>query len=146
MERNDIRWEQRFTNYKKALAKLSDAVTSAKEENLSELEKEGLVQRFEYTYELAWKTLQDLLRYKGYTDIAGPNIVLTQAFSDGYIDDDTGWRGLKKSRELASHTYNQETADEIVESITQTYWSLLKKLEARLEQERYGRQTTLFNE
>jgi nucleotidyltransferase substrate binding protein (TIGR01987 family) len=146
MESNDIRWEQRFSNYRKALAKLSDAVKKAKQEELSELEEEGLVQRFEYTFELAWKTLQDLLRYKGYIDISGPNVVLNQAFVDGYIPNSLGWRSMKKSRELSAHTYNQETADEIVESIVDTYWDLLKELEERLEKERYGRQTNLFDE
>lgn len=144
MEGNDIRWEQRFSNYKKALAKLSNAVGRAKDEALSELEEEGLIQRFEYTYELAWKTLQDLLRFKGYINISGPNVVLNQAFADGYIMDDTGWSALKKSRELASHTYNEETANEITEAIIQLYWDLFKKLEERLDQEHYGRQTTLF--
>jgi nucleotidyltransferase substrate binding protein (TIGR01987 family) len=145
MESDDVRWEQRFNNYKKALARLTNAVSKANEEELSELEQEGLVQRFEYTFELAWKTVQDLLRYKGYIDLNGPNVVLAQAFTDGYIADSTAWRSMKKSRELSSHTYDQETADEIVESIVRIYWGLLKKLEERLEEERYGRQTNLFD-
>lgn len=144
MESKDIRWQQRFTNYKKALAKLSDAVQRADQEKLSELEEEGLIQRFEYTYELAWKTLQDLLHLKGY-DFSGPNVVLAQALADGYIADSAGWKALKKSRELSSHTYDQETAEEIVTSICQVYWKLLKNLEDRLEEERSGRQINLFD-
>jgi nucleotidyltransferase substrate binding protein (TIGR01987 family) len=142
----DIRWEQRFANYKKALARLSEASGRAMTEELTELEEEGLIQRFEYTYELAWKTLQDLLRYKGYTDISGPKDVLNQAFLDGYIKGEVGWRAMKKSRELSSHTYNQETAEEIVDSVVATYWQLLKDLDVRLEEERLGRQTTIFDE
>lgn len=75
MQHQDIRWQQRFANYQKALQKLT-AVVGVIQQNglasLSELEVEGLIQRFEYTYELAWKTLQDLLRANGYLDIAGP--------------------------------------------------------------------------
>src|SRR4051812_49245797 len=97
---NDIRWQQRFANYRKALAKLSEVVTGRSYETLSDLEKEGLVQRFEYTFELAWKTLQDLLIYKGYQDISGPNPVLQQSLKDGYISDEKHWREMKKSREL----------------------------------------------
>lgn len=73
----DIRREQRFMNYKKALARLQ-AVQANELPSLSELEKEGLIQRFEYTYELAWKTLQDFLRYIGYIDFAGPNATLSR--------------------------------------------------------------------
>jgi nucleotidyltransferase substrate binding protein (TIGR01987 family) len=94
----DIRWQQRFSNFKKALLKLEQVAVDRDYATLSELEKEGLIQRFEYTYELAWKTLQDLLRYKGYIDIAGPNPVLEQALADGYIVSEQLWRNMKKSR------------------------------------------------
>ncbi|GAA4449445.1 nucleotidyltransferase substrate binding protein [Nibrella saemangeumensis] len=121
VDNTDVRWIQRFTNYKKALAKLSSVVEKTKLDDLSELEKEGLIQRFEYTFELAWKTLQDLLNYKGYKDIAGPNPVLSQALQDGYITDAEQWRMMKKSRELTSHTYNSDTADGISENIFTSY-------------------------
>jgi len=132
----DIRWEQRFSNFKKALAKLESVVLHTAYEDLSELEKEGLIQRFEYTFELAWKTLQDLLEYKGYQDITGPNPVLEQSLKDGYITNESQWRRMKKSRELTSHTYNSETADEIAGNIVNLYFKLLKDLELRLEGER----------
>ena len=141
MENKDIRWEQRFANYKKALAKLAEVAETKEVTQLSELEREGLIQRFEYTYELAWKTLQDFLRSKGYLDIAGPNAVLTQSFQDGYIVDGDGWRRMKKSRELSSHTYDSEAAEAIIAS----YFRLLKQLGQRLEQDMSGFQPSLFS-
>jgi nucleotidyltransferase substrate binding protein (TIGR01987 family) len=135
MEQKDIRWIQRFSNFKKALAKLSEAAAIQKR---SELEQEGLIQRFEYTYELAWKTLQDLLHDIGYNDIAGPTPVLTQALEDGYIKDRKGWQKMKKSRELTSHTYDSETAEEIAEDIIDTYIFLFNDLKERLEAEQQG--------
>lgn len=144
MQDKDIRWEQRFMNFKKALAKLSEVIED-REDDLSELETEGMIQRFEYTYELAWKTLQDLLRYKGYVDIAGPNPVLEQAFKDGYLTDAEGWKAMKKSRELTSHTYNPETAEAIAESIRLSYYKLLDDLAKRLDTERDSQQNSLFN-
>ncbi len=144
MERNDIRWEQRFANFKKALAKLVEVARLETIDDLSELEREGLIQRFEYTYELAWKTLQDCLRYKGYVDIAGPTPVLEQAFQDGYITDGEGWRRMKKSRELTPHTDNSDTADEIAKSIHHEYYPLLQQLEVSLEEDRSGNQLSLF--
>jgi len=131
----DIRWEQRFENYKKALAKLKEIAVDRSYDTLTEIEKEGLIQRFEYTFELSWKTLQDLLAYKGYEDIAGPNPVLEQALKDGYIKDEKQWRNMKKSRELTSHTYNSDVADDIANKIVETYYHLLEALHSRLEKE-----------
>lgn len=103
--------------------------------SLSDLEKEGLIQRFEYTYELSWKTLQDFLRYKGYTDFAGPNATLSLALQDGYITDVNGWRKMKKSRELMSHTYDEGQVDLIAIDIAGIFADLLKQLCIRLEKE-----------
>lgn len=146
MEDLDIRWQQRFANYKKALAKLSEVV-EGRDDDLSELEQEGLIQRFEYTFELAWKTLQDLLHHKGYLNISGPSPVLDQAFRDGYIVDAEGWKAMKKSRELTSHTYNSETAEGIASSIRLSYHDLLADLAAKLEEERNsGRKISIFTQ
>jgi nucleotidyltransferase substrate binding protein (TIGR01987 family) len=144
MNNPDIRWEQRFSNYKKALAKLGEVVETRTVDELSELEAEGLIQRFEYTYELAWLTLQDLFRAKGYTGVAGPNAVLKQAFLVGVITDEEGWRSLKDSRQLTSHTYDEETAERVVGDIFLTYFGLLKQLETDLEEERSGSQLSIF--
>jgi nucleotidyltransferase substrate binding protein (TIGR01987 family) len=141
----DIRWEQRFSNYRKALAKLEEGIKTLQLEELNELEKEGLIQRFEYTYELAWKTLQDLLKFKGYLDIAGPNPTLQQAFQDGYIQDGNVWKNMKKSRDLSTHTYDEETAENIYESIRNWYFDAFKALEKKLENERRGKQGELFS-
>lgn len=144
MENKDVRWEQRFSNYKKALGKLGEVALHKKIGELSELEIEGMIQRFEYTYELAWKTLQDLLKEKGYLDIVGPNPVIERAFADGYISNGEVWKKMKQSRELTSHTYNSETANDIAEAIIESYYKLLKALEDKLEEERFGKQSNLF--
>ena len=95
----DIRWIQRYTNFHRACQRLLE-VTEADRflEDLSELEQEGLVQRFEYTFELAWKVLQDVLTFKGYEFMAGPNGTLKLAFEDGIIADHDAWRQMLKAR------------------------------------------------
>ena len=118
-EDKDLRWIQRLSNLKKAFLKLKEAVEG---EDLNELEKEGMMQRFEYTFELAWKTLQDLLEEKGYVGIKGPAPVIQQAFQDGYIENGEEWMKLKKSRENTSHTYNKEVAEEIAGNIAHIYY------------------------
>jgi nucleotidyltransferase substrate binding protein (TIGR01987 family) len=132
----DIRWHQRFSNYKKALSKLAEVAENREFDQLSELEKEGLIQRFEYTFELAWKTLQDLLRFKGYMDISGPNPVLDQSFKDGYINNAESWKKLKKARELTSHTYNSETADEVSMAVLNEFYPLFVDLLQKFENEK----------
>jgi nucleotidyltransferase substrate binding protein (TIGR01987 family) len=117
------------------LCKLEKVAKTKAAFDLSHLEQEGLIQIFEYTYELAWKTLQDFLRLKGYVDIAGPNPVIHQAFQDGYITDGNAWKKMKTARELSSHTYDESTADEIAGNILDTYYFSLLALKNRLESE-----------
>ena len=85
-EQKDIRWIQRYANFHKACGRLLEVTEADRSSiNLSELELEGLVQRFEYTFELSWKVLQDLLLYKGYEFMLGPNGTMKMAFEDGLI-------------------------------------------------------------
>lgn len=123
---------------------MEEVVSSKKLSDLSDLEKEGLIQRFEYTNELAWKTLQHLFKHKGYQDILGPTPVLEQALSDGYITDAANWKRLKKSRELTSHTYDSKTAEEIAGDIYCDYFNLLSALAQKLSEERLGSQKSFF--
>jgi nucleotidyltransferase substrate binding protein (TIGR01987 family) len=128
----ETRWRQRYANFQKALTLLENAVDM---NEYSDLEREGLIQRFEYTVELAWKTLQDLLGTKGYDDVKGPKPVIKQAFQDGYILEGDAWLEMWNSRTLASHTYDDETAIEIVEKIKIKYYYLLDDLDKKLAKE-----------
>ena len=131
----DIRWHQRFNSFNKAFNQLERFV--AKEE-LNEMEEQGLIKAFEYTYELSWKTLQDMLKEKGYSDIVGPRPVIEQCFQDGYIIKGKEWLRMHNSRNLTSHTYDKETAEEIVKAIRNDYFDLFRELQIRLEKEKYG--------
>lgn len=129
----DIRWLQRYDSFNRACARILEVTESGiSADDLSELEKEGLIQRFEYTFELAWKTLQDLLKHWGYQDISGPNPVLQKAFETGILTGAERWRRMVKARNTTSHTYNEGDADEIVEMIFSEYSILLKNLDIRL--------------
>jgi len=132
-ENPDIRWLQRFQNFNKAFSQLEIYIS---QDGLNKLEEQGLIKAFEYTYELSWKTLQDLLEEKGYTDVRGPKPVIQQGFQDGYIADGEAWMRMHVSRNLTSHTYNEETANEIVEKIRDEYFNLFALLKVRLEEER----------
>ena len=114
-ENQDVRWLQRYDSFQKACKRVLEITESDKSpEDLSELEQEGLIQRFEYTFELAWKVLQDFLKYKGYEFMQGPNGALQKAFEDGLISNHDAWRRMAKARVTTSHTYNEGEAIEII--------------------------------
>jgi len=133
-QQTDIRWIQRYANFHKACRRLLD-VTEADRfiEDLSELELEGLVKRFGYTFELAWKVMQDLLVYKGYEFMQGPNGTMKMAFEDGLISNHDGWRKMAKSRNTLSHVYDEAEVIPIVRLIYSDYAPLLKQLDNTLD-------------
>jgi len=133
-QQTDIRWIQRYANFHKACRRLLD-VTEADRfiEDLSELELEGLVKRFGYTFELAWKVMQDLLVYKGYEFMQGPNGTMKMAFEDGLISNHDGWRKMAKSRNTLSHVSDEAEVIPIVRLIYSDYAPLLKQLDNTLD-------------
>lgn len=126
----DIRWIQRFTNYQKALAQLTRFM---QKNELNEMEEQGLIQSFEYTFELAWKTLQDFLEEQGgYLDIKGPRPVLMRAFQDGYLTNGEKWMEMLKDRNRTVHSYDEDIAHQISKAIILDYYKLFIELNERL--------------
>ena len=141
MALNDIRWEQRFANYRKALSQLTKFIDKGE---LSDLEEQGIIKAFEYTYELAWNTMKDYLEYQGIVDVAGSRDSIREAFKINLIADGSAWMEMIKSRNLTSHTYNEDTAEEIVSAIVNSYYNLFKQLELKLANIKSGNQGNLF--
>ena len=130
---NDTRWIQRYSNFHKACGRLVALTDDRAIDDLSELEVEGLVQRFEYTFELAWKVLQDLLSFGGFQFMPGPNGVIKTAFESGYITDHEGWRAMLKSRNVFTHVYDESEILATVRLIYSEFAPLLKTLDDKLE-------------
>jgi nucleotidyltransferase substrate binding protein (TIGR01987 family) len=135
MSSEDIRWIQRFNNFKKALAQLAKAVELSNERPLSELEEQGLIQAFEYNYELAWNTIKDFYENQGETGIQGSRDAIRLAFQRGLISDGDAWMKMIKSRVLTSHTYNEETAAQIAKDVLSCYFPLFQSLRDQLNNE-----------
>jgi nucleotidyltransferase substrate binding protein (TIGR01987 family) len=129
----DIRWKQRFENFKKALTQLNEAEELSQQRALSRLENQGLVQAFEFTFELAWNTLRDFLTSKGVKDLFGSKDTAREAFKLQLITDDEGWTMMLNDRNRSSHTYNQATAEAIVEHIHGRFVPLFRQLSATLD-------------
>jgi nucleotidyltransferase substrate binding protein (TIGR01987 family) len=121
MESEDIRWKQRFQNFRKAHALLENAVNQLRLNGLSDLEQQGLIQRFEFTHELAWNVMKDYLEYQGKNDLMGSRDATREAFQNGLIEDGESWMEMLKSRNQSSHTYNEKVAEEIVHKIADKY-------------------------
>lgn len=129
----DIRWKQRFSNFQKALGALSDAVELSYERNLTDLEKQGMIQGFEFTHELCWKTMKDFIMDRGNESIFGSKDAVREAFKLGLINDGELWMKMIESRNLSSHTYNNEIANNIVDSIVGIYFKLFQDFNEVME-------------
>ena len=145
-ERN-IRWEQRFSNYKDALKKFNEAVdyitgyrakretdNDNKGEVFEEILKEGLIQRFEYTYELAWNVMKDYALYQGNTAISGSRDAIRYAFSSNLVSNGEMWMNMIKSRIKTTHLYDEKTIEEVFEKIIKDYHPLFLDFKRVMEQ------------
>lgn len=123
-----IRWQQRLKQFTKAEALLSGALMNG-HGALNRLEQEGVIQRFEYTFELAWKTLKDLLFYEGF-DVKSPRDAIRQAFESGYLSEDDTETALEalKQRNLLTHTYEEGTMLEALQLIEGQFLPVLSRL------------------
>lgn len=123
---DEVRWQQRLDHFGKAWAQLDKA---CEKESYTDLERAGLVQMFEFTFELAWKSLKDLLYYEGY-DAQSPLEVIRKGFEVGYVDEhdtEAFLDGLAK-RNLLSHTYEEATAAEAERLIKESYAPMLRRV------------------
>lgn len=133
MNDQDIRWRQRYANYKKALRELQEAVELSEQRELSKLEKQGVIQAFEFTHELAWNVLKDYLQDQGDQDIKGSKDATRAAFKVQLIADGEQWMAMIQSRNASTHTYNRQTAEELAEAIVTRYFPLFVALETEME-------------
>ena len=119
-----VRFQQRRENFQRSFALLQRAVAK---EQLSELERGGLIQFFEVSFELGWKCLGDHLESEGYT-LVSPKQILRQAFQSGLIEDGELWLQALEDRNLTTHTYDEQKSKEIEGIIRTQYFTLLEKL------------------
>lgn len=132
---DDIRWKQRFDNYKRALHQLTLAVRLLEQRPLSDLEQQGIIQGFEFTHELAWNVLKDYLEYEGIQGLVGSRSTVREAFKRGLISDGETWMDMIEKRNLSSHTYNLEVANQLVTAIRDAYHPAFLELLERLDKE-----------
>jgi len=129
MERDDIRWKQRFRNFNKSLELLENAL---KIEQPDVLQKAGIVQFFEMCCELSWKVMKDYLEEQGFTEIGTPRNAIKKSFEIGLIEDGHAWMDLLVDRNLSVHTYDEEKANSLDLLIHTKYIKLFQHLKTSL--------------
>jgi len=131
--KKDVRWKQRFFNFNKALSQLEGAVSLSKQRELSQLEKQGVIQVFEFTHELAWNVLKDYLEDQGEQNIRGSKDATRAAFKVALISDGEMWMSMIQSRNISSHTYDEDTAESLFIAIVNDYYPLFTALKIEME-------------
>ena len=123
------RWQYRFDNFGRAFILLREGIETIEERGLSQLEQEGLIQRFEYTWELAWKTLKDYLDFQGVVlETTTPRSVIRAAFAAKIITRGSDWMAALDARNKISHTYNFKVFEEVIVDIQKRYLGLFDEL------------------
>ena len=135
MPEEEIRWHYRFRNFSRAFLRLQSALQEGAEA-LNELEQEGVIQRFEYTFELAWNTLKDYLEYHGVVlSPVTPRAVICKAYQAKLISEGERWIDMLTDRNRMSHTYDSDTFEAIIQEIEERYLDRLHELHRRLSRE-----------
>ena len=133
MSVQNIRWQQRFANFSKAFMQLDFAVKLSTQRDLTDLEKQGLIQAFEFTHELAWNVLKDYLEFQGVFNLTGSRDTSREAFQKNLITRGEDWMEMIKSRNLTSHTYNNKTAEELTLYIVQKYHPCFVEFKSKMQ-------------
>ena len=131
----DIRWQQRFQNFERAFLRLREALEQDPA-SLNQLEKEGIIQRFEYTFELAWKVLKDKMEFDGLEiNQISPKRVVRDAYAAHYIDNADLWLQMIGDRNLMSHTYDVAKFEAVIDTLRSSYLPLLDEWYLQLKEE-----------
>ena len=147
MENNIPRWEQKLQSYHKALNRVAEVVNVMDKRQLNDFEADGLIQRFEFTFELAWKLMKSYAEFQG-TDkeIMGSRDAIRWAFENKIINDSGIWMEMVKRRNDTSHTYDEETAAEVVIRIKDSYYQAFMALYDRMKSLASKGQQDLFSQ
>jgi len=129
----DIRWQQRFNNWKAAYLRLQEAVDANTQTPHNTLIEMALIKGFEMTFELSWKTMKDFLKYNG-IDVSLPREVIKNAFAHNIITDGQVWIDMLEDRNLMAHTYDEARAQKAVEHICNRYLIALRDLQHYLQE------------
>ena len=121
------RWEERISDLENAINRLEEAINDNKQYKIESL-KDAAIQRFEFSLELSWKAIKKYLNSEGVLEATTPKQTIKEAFSKGMLDNAKLWINMLNDRNLTSHTYSQNMADEIYKKISESYFYEMKSV------------------
>lgn len=131
MADSDIRWKQRFANFSKAMNHLENALQIPSPDIV---QKAGIIQFFEMSFELAWNMVKDYLEEQGFVDVKSPRSALKKAFEMNILENGHDWMDLLQDRNLTAHTYDEQKASDMEQLIDNKYFPILKALQVSFKQ------------
>lgn len=135
MDQNEPRWKQRFSNFARAFSSLEESIAASKKDPGNRFIKDSVIQRYEYTIELAWKLMKDYLEELGFIDVSAPKQVIRKAFQESIIKDAEAWIKALNDRNKTSHIYEEAIADEITKDIIESHYIIFADLHNYFSQE-----------
>ena len=134
MEERQPKWLERLSIFKNAIARMAEVVELSKQRTLNQFERDSLIKRFEFTYEMAWKLMMSFEKEYGVTELLGSKDVVRTAFSMSLIDNGEAWLEMIDDRNKTSHLYDEEMAADVTEEIIDTYYPLFMELQGKMEE------------
>ena len=134
MEEKQPKWIERLEVFRNAIARLNEVIEISKQRSLNQFERDSLIKRFEFSYEMAWKLMMSYEKDNGVIGILGSKDVVRQAFSMSLIDNGEAWMEMIDDRNKTSHLYDEEMAIDVIDAITHTYFPLFQELLLKMEQ------------
>lgn len=128
MEERKPKWHERLAIYKNAIDRLAEVIALSKQHPLNQFERDSLIKRFEFSYEMAWKLMMSYEKENGIVEVLGSKDVIRQAFKLSIINNGETWLEMVDARNKTSHLYDEEMATDVVDEIIYTYYPLLIEL------------------
>ena len=134
MEERQPRWLERLSIFKNAIARMAEVIELSKQRTLNQFERDSLIKRFEFTYEMAWKLMMSFEKENGVTELLGSKDVVRMAFGMSLIDNGEAWLEMIDDRNKTSHLYDEEMAADVMDEIINTYYPLFVELQDKMNQ------------
>ena len=128
MEEKAPKWHERLAIYKNAINRLTEVVALNKQRSLNQFERDSLIKRFEFSYEMAWKLMMSYEKENGVSEVLGSKDVIRQAFRLSLVNNGEAWLEMVDTRNRTSHLYDEEMATDVMDEIIYTYYPLLMEL------------------